>query len=800
MDALLRDLRFAARRLGRAPAASLVAIGSLALAIGGNVTVFATLNGLLYRPLPFPEPERVLVLGERAAETRRGFRFGPTSAANFLDWSRAQSSFSTLAAYRTFEVSLANPGEGAAPVKAAAVSPEFFTVLGAEPVVGRTFGDDATVPGNHRAVVLAHDLWQEQLAGRREAVGETLTIDGEVHDVLGVLPPRFEFLDPAVELYVPFVSQSASLDHHRRDLLVVGRLGPESSGAAAEAEIRALTARLAEAHPEALRGIEVDALNLRHELPLARDRRLYLLVQGALFFVLLIACANLANLLLAQSQAREREMALRASLGAGRARIVRQLFTESLVTAAAGGAAGLALGAAGIRAMERTLAALVPRSYAPAVDHRVVLFTVAVSLGAGGLFALAPVVHSWRLDLVASLKEGSSTSGRRRLAHLLVVGELALALTFLAGAGMLLGSFEAMRAADPGFDVERLLSVRLTLPQERYGQGEALALSATQIRERLEALPGVLGVAVSDRPPRGRVGPRVAVTVTGRGEEPGAAPRVAWRGVAPGYFEALDIPLRQGRDFTDADRAGAAPVVIVNEAMARRYWGEASPLGERVELLGGIFEVAGVVATVRHGLGIGDELAPAVYLPWARQPGDDLALALAASASPSSLVPAVRGALSDLDPAFAGARIEPLADHVEQFYVAPRIFSAVLGGFGFLALLLAALGTYGVLAYTVERRRREIGVRMAMGADRRRVTLLVVSRGLVLAAWGVGLAVPGTFVVTRLLAGLLAGALPVDPARVAVAAAVLVAATMAASLVPARRAASVDPIAALRYE
>ncbi|MEM1203980.1 MAG: ABC transporter permease [Acidobacteriota bacterium] len=803
MDLLRQSLRFALRALTKSPAVSLLVVGSLTLAIAGNTMVFSLVNGLLYRPLPYEEPHRLSLLSERPSDQPEGL-LTPMSAANLLDVQDAQTSYTQLAGFRAQPMSLDRGDAEPEQLAAAAVSPEFFSVLGAQALRGRTFLADEGVPGRDQVVVLSHDQFVERFGGTG-AVGSTMKLNGEFHQVVGVMPEDFEFLDPSTELWVPLALDPARIERHERDLLVIGRLAPGVTDEVAQAEMTALMARLETEYPEANRGYLLDIYNLREEIPDPRNRLFLHMMQGALLFVLLIACANIANLLLARSQARQREMAVRSSLGAARGQLVVQLLMESLVMAGIAGLVGLGLAVVGVRLIATAFAAQLPSFYMPVIDGRVLAYTVAVTLFGGVVFGLAPMVQTFRLNLVGALKDGSrgSTLGGRRklLSSALVVAELSLALIFLAGAGVLLRSFEVLQGSDPGFDTEELLTIQMTLPLNRYGTDVERIAAVDELGERLGALPGVEAVLVSNTLPRHIFVPRDLFDIDASPTSPDQPPRRAqWLTAGPGYFETLGIAVESGRGFTDADGLEGAPVAVVNRSMVERHWGGNNPVGERLTLLGGSREIVGVVEDVRHGLLINDDLAPTVYLPYDQQAGATVGLSLRTAVEPSTLGEAVRKVLRDFDRDVAVAQVQVLDDFIEQFWVGQKLFTLLLRGFGGLALVLAALGTYGVLAYAVAQRRHEIGVRMALGASRRSVEGMVLRQGLKLAVLGILLGIPGVIVVNRAIASIMADFVPVEPGIVVVGMTVLFVVTLLASYLPARRASGTDPMLALRAD
>jgi len=803
MDALWQDLRFALRSLRKNLSITLLAVVSLALAIAGNTVVFSLINGLLYRPLPYPEPERIVILGEPEEGTAVSGVL-PTSEPLFLDLREQQRSFSTVAAFRNATVGLSSgkSKEEGEPVSAARVSPEFFPLVGADTRRGRLFEPEEGIPGNERVVVLSHAFWQDRFAGDPDILGETLELDGETHTVVGVLEEGFEFLDPTLQLWVPLALERGEGLRERRNLVAVARLADGVEEEAAEAEMAAFMERLQEQYP-VHRGHEIAVVNLREEIPDARNRQLFALLQGALLFVLLIACANLANLLLARGRQRTREIAVRSSLGAGRRRILRQLLTESLILGGLGGLVGLGLGALGTRVLAAQMATMLPRIYAPVVDFRVILFTAAVAVLAGVLFGLAPAFQSLRFDLVAALKDGTRGAGRSRtwVGRALVVAEIALALVLLAGTGVMIQSFMALQNSDPGFETENLLTVQLNLPEAHFPEDEQVLATSEEIRTRLATLPGVTSVAVTSSLPQVPLGGHDPYTVEGQPLPEGAAPpRSQWDITSPEYFETLGVSLLRGRLFDSRDRADSEPVVLINSVLAERHWPGESPLGKRLTLREESRRIVGVVPEVRHEMFRGEEPQPALYVPWAQKPFRSASFLLRTEGDPEELATPVRKAVATVDPRLTVGQVQTLEQWTSQFFVGTRIFGVILGTFGLLALFLAMLGTYGVLAYMVAQRTHEIGVRMALGARRGQILGLMTGQGLKLALLGLLLGAPGVWLVIQAVKSLLSAFGTVPLGSVAAVAAGLVVVTLLASLLPARRAASIQPVEALHQE
>ncbi len=802
MEDLWRDLRYALRSLGRTKLVTLVATLSLALAIAGNATVFSLISSLFLRPLPYEEPERIILVGERPRDLPDGAGITGASVANFLDWRERQTCFEHLAAFQPRPAGLASGEAEPEAVLIGTATTGFFELLGVQPARGRLFTAEDSGTGALRIALVTHGFWTERL-GRAWGDSAVVTIDQQDYRVVGILPADFEFLFGAYDLWIPRPLDPVLANRQFRQLIIFGRLAPGRTQEQAEAEMTAIYTDLTETYPQENRGYEIGFVNLRHDIPGGANELLFGIMQGALFFVLLIACANLANLLLARGQTREREVAIRMGLGAGRGRIARLLLTESGVLAVLSGGLGLLGAWSGVRILQRVLVNAVPGAWMPALDLSVIVFTVSITLFALLLLGLVPVLQSRGFRLAATLRDGLPTMSaggrRRRLSCVLVIAEVTLSLVLLGGTAVLIRGFLALQNSDPGFETTELLSFDLRLP-DRY-QEEEFVVTFERVRAALDAVPGVRSATMANIRPRTPFTAQQVVAVDGQAPDgDGTLPRVGRVNVDEAFLATLGIPLLAGRGIESTDRVGTAPVVVVNEALGRRFWGEVSPLGHRLTIDGVSHKVVGLVTTVRHGLAINEEFAPTLYLPMAQNPDRNQAVTMKTEVPPATLYDVVRRAVLEIDPTLTIRQLQPLEEFLGQFYVGQNMVIGIMGGFGILALLLAALGTYGVLAYWVVQRRHEIGIRMALGAGRGQVVGMVSGQGLLMAVVGILVGIPGVVVLTRAISAQVAVVMPVDPLAVVAVGVLLLVVVLAASLLPAWRAASVHPIRALRPE
>lgn len=818
MENLLFDLRFALRNLRRRPGFTVVSVLTLALGIGAVTAIFSIARGVLLSPLPFEEPDRLVFAWETQLEGGLPKMFA--APPNFYDWLRDNRTFDGLAAFDPGTFFLAGD-DGPVEIRGASVSAGLFDVLGVHPLLGRTFIAQEDRPGAEGVVLLGHDLWRRRFGSDPGVVGRVVTVDEEPRRIVGVMPPGFDFPPPVAlegtapadkaELWVPLGLDLAGGQRGAHYLTVVGRLAAGVPTERARDDLQGVAAAIAAEHPDTNAGWSVTLTPFAEQVFGRIGPALWLLL-AAVGFVLLIACVNLANLLLAQSEEREREFAVRRSLGASAGRLGRQLVTEGIALSLLGGIVGLALAASTLQLLVRLAPANVPRLDQVAVDPVVVACAFALSLATGLLFSAVPAVRSALEERRGAIGPAAARAtvgpAGSRAGGALVVAEVALALVLLVGAGLFARSFARLHGVDPGFHAESVLTARVTLPRGRYGGDRpAMARAFGRFESELAALPGVTAAGFVLELPLDA--DRQGTTAALEGREPPAteeAGRVNFTFLTPGYLRAMGVPILAGRSPEPADRAESDPVVVVNGAFVRRFLPEATDLaaalGERVVL--GFNEeprrIVGVVGDVRHDALARDPF-PNVYLPYEQFPWSrGLALAVRSSLPPEELTAAVRERLRSVEPDVAVYRVQTMADVVAASVAEPRFSTLLLAAFAVAALGLAAVGVYGVLAYAVRRRTREIGVRVALGASRSDVVRLVLLRWMGLVLLGIAVGLGASLGLARLVAGFLFRVDPTDPATFAALALFLAAVAAAACYLPTRRALAVDPRVALEAE
>ena len=810
-DEMFQDLRFGVRMLLKNPGFTFVAVLTLALGIGANTAIFSVINAVLLRPLSYPEPERLFnVYG---GFTKLGASNMSTSVPEFVDYQQQLQSFESVGAYDLSSMNL-TPNDGGEPVRIECgnLTPGLFAALKVAPIRGRGFLPEEAQEGRSDVVLLSYDLWQRRFAGDESLIGKQILLNGRGKTVIGVMPPGFAY-PQAVELWRPLWFPAEQYDQQRRGargLLVAGRLKPGVSQAQAQAELDQLASRQMEQYPRNYgpeRGWKISLLPMQDDL-IGSIRSPLLVLLGAVAFVLLIACANIANLLLARATGRQHELAIRAALGAGRSRIIRQLLTESLVLAVSGGIAGLLLARWGISWLLQLAPNNLPRFGEIGLDSRVLAFTCAVSLVTGVISGLAPAWTAAKTDLHDALKEsGRSGMGRRRLNNTFVVVEIALALVLLVGAGLTLKSFWRLQQVDPGFNPEGVLTMRMLLPFESYPQNAQRVGFYRQALERIKALPGVESVGAVSRLPMMLGGSSGTMSAENSAVGPGD-PSVEIEGqiATADYFKAMGIELTNGRAFTEADAEGAPLVAIVDENFARRFYPTQDPIGKRIKRgrLDSTRPWLTIVGIVRHvrNQQLDLDSGGQAYFPFYQEPGSfNMSLAVRTNLKdPLALSTAVRTAIQSVDRNQPIFNVRSMRQVVAASVAPRRLVMMLLAVFATVALALAAIGVYGVMAYAVSRRTNEIGIRMALGADAGQIQRLIVGQGLLLIGAGVALGLIAARLLTQFLAELLFSVKPSDPATFALIASVLFGVALLACWIPARRAARVNPLEALRNE
>ena len=801
MKSLLQDLRYATRRLLKSPGFAAVAVGALALGIGANTAIFSVVNSVLLRPLPYAEPEQLVQLWE--ARPRQNMPSVEIAPHEFLAWAEQAQSFQRLAAADVAEYNLTGHFEPER-VTGSLVTAGYFPLHGVAPLHGRAFLEEEDRPGANNVVVLGHDLWQRRFGSDPSLVGQTVSLDGVACTVVGVMPRGFP-LPYGAALARPIAFSGEDRTRPGSHFLnVYGRLKDGVTQAQAEAEMAAVAARVEQSLAGTNVGHQVAVVSL-HEQVVGGARTALLILLGAVALVLLIACANVANLLLARAAARRREVAVRAALGASRWRIVRQLLAESLLLSGLSGVLGLLLAVWGVELLIRLDPAGVQRAGEVTLDWRVLFFTLGLSLLTGLLFGLAPALQASKADFVESLKEGGRSGhglARSRLRGALVVAEVALTLVLLVGAGLLLKSFGQLLAVDPGLDPRGVMTLDLTLPRAKYEEPQRVAAFYERLLQEASAVPGVESAgAVSILPLAGNDSSNF-VQIEGREPlPPGQALRAGRRNVSLDYFRALSIPVKRGRAFTQADAEGAPPVLVINEALARAFFPGEDPVGKRVRTgdRSPWVEVVGVVGDVRHR-GLDVDTRPEMFFPHLQTPSRQMTLVVRTSGDPEALAGPLRERVRAIDRDQPVGNVRTMEGWLSESVASRRFSATVLGIFAAVAAGLAALGLYGVVSYSVAQRTHEIGLRVALGARPRDVLRLVIGQGMLLTLIGTAVGVAAALALTRLMSSLLFGVAATDATVFVTVPLLLAGVALLACYFPARRATKVDPMVALRYE
>ena len=805
METLIQDLRYSVRMLLKKLSFTAIAVLALAIGIGANTAIFSVVNAILLRPLPYKNFERISMIW--MDNQKLGVAEDWHSYPNYADFKEQNQSYEDMAAFNGRSFNLTGAGD---PVRivGAWTTASLFSVLGVEPMLGQVFTEAEEEPGKDLVVVLSHGLWQRRFGSDPGIVGQPINMNGVNRTVLGVMPASFSFPDKQTEVWIPLAL--APQGRQARNLIMfkaVGRLKPGIKIAQAQQDMGAIAKRLDDEYSKS--GYGINLVFLRDQETKGVKTALLVLL-GAVGFVLLIACANVANLLLARAAIREKEIAIRLALGAGRKRIVRQLLTESLLLGAIGGAVGLLLAVWGLDALIALSPADVPHLDQTGIDLRVLVFTLLVSLLTGLIFGLVPALQASSPDLNDALKEGGRGAGGGtravRIRNILVVSEIALSLVLLVGAGLLIRSFIRLQQFELGFNAENLLTMRIQLPGSKYKDGKQVANFYQQLLERIQAVPGVRSagaissVFLTDTPSS------TNFTIEGRPIPVGAeAIEVPLDSVTSGYFKVMGIPLLEGREFDERDVTGAPPVAIVNQTFARRFFANEDPIGKRYVYgtpapdNNQWITIVGVVGDMRR-TGFDRPVRPETFLPEGQASDNRLTIVARTTGEPSALAGAMRSEVWAIDKDQSVYDIKTMRQILSEMLSQRRFSMLLLGIFAAAALTLAAVGIYGVMSYAVSQRTREIGLRMALGAERRDVMKLVVGQGIALAAIGVGVGLVLAVALTRLMSSLLFGVAATDPITFAGVSVLLTGVALGACFVPARRAARVDPMVALRYE
>ena len=796
------DVRFAFRALTRQPTFGLIALLTLTLGIGANTAIFSVIKTVLLNPLPYEDPEEVVVLWEVNPEGS----VEQVSIPTFHDWQDETRSVRAMAAYRQVNYTYAGSGDPR-DVSSVRATPELFAVIKAGARVGRTFLADEAVVGRDHVAVLSHGFWERTLGGRDGVVGTSIELDQEPYTIIGIMAPGFEFpTSTDVELWTPLAfdpNDRHGQSRRARSLIVVGRMAPEATAEQTQQEMNVLAGRIATEYPNSNDGWGVRVV-AAHEQLVSASRPALLVLMGAVAFLLLIVCANMANLLLARLSSRRREIAVRAALGAGRWELARPILAESLLLSIAGGGLGLLVAVGGLRVLTTLPEGRLPRMDQVALDGGVLLFTTAVSIVVAIGFGLLPALQASRSHLRENLTESSGATGSRgarRTLSALVVVEVALALVLLVGAGLMIRSFTKLLQVDPGFEANNVVTAQVFLPTTTYRQRPQIAQFFEDVIERLQGAPGVTAASAVSALPMQAVAAASALPFSVEGRVPPETedPRADVRMVASGYFETMKIPLLEGRFLDDRDTADAIRTAVINETMALRYFPDRSPVGQFIENPHGRNEVVGVVADVRNQ-GLDSEPKKQVYLPLRQNPVTGMSVVARTERDPMSFASTLQREIWAVDAQQPIYDLSTMDQILARAVFLPRLSTTLLAVFAAAALLLAALGIYGVLSYSVTQRTREIGLRMALGANATETLGLVTRHSVLLIIAGVGVGLVVAMLLARSMAGILYGVSAFDLTAFGVAALVLVSAGLSASLVPARRAVRIDPMIALREE
>lgn len=800
METVIKDIRYGLRMLTKNPRFTAIVVTVLALGIGANAAIFSVFSSVLLSPLPYKDQNNLVEIREFNLSQSLDFTVSP---GNYLEWQKQQNSFESIDAYIGTNYDLTGLGEPER-VYANRVTAGLLPSLGVQPMIGRTFTPEEDRKGNENVAVISHRFWQKHFNSDTNVINHTINLDGRSFMIVGVMPEKFYFPSPEVELWTPvaFTARDAqNIGGHY--VSVVARLKEGVTIEQANAEMKAIAGRLEQQYPQYNTGSSAVVIPL-HNYTVREVRPALMLMLGAVGFVLLIVSANVANLQLARATARHKEMAIRAALGASRNRVIRQLLTESIILSLMGGALGLLIAYWGVDLLIAMAPDIIPRAHEIGINQSVLAFTLGVSLITGIVFGLAPALQASKPDLNATLKEGGRTSGTDSrlfgLRNILVISEVALSLILLIGAGLMIKSFVHLLGVDPGFNPEKVLTMKISLPGEKYTDKQQVTNFYDQLLQRVSSIPGIESAGLMSLLPFEQRGYNFSFMIEGRStDQSEGAANLRW--ASPNYFNVMQIPLARGRLFNERDRVGAPGAIIINQELARRYFAGEDPIGKpiRIPMGEGIRgEIVGVVGDVRNYLDA--QPRPEIYLACLQNPRNDLALAVRTSANQAAITAAIRTELNALDSDRPVSSVRTMEEWLATSIAERKFNMTLLAVFATLAVLLAAVGIYGVMSYNVAQNTREIGIRLALGAQPKDVLKLILGQGLILASLGIALGLAGAFALTRLLESMLFGVTTTDVVTFITLPFALIILAALACWIPARRATKVDPMIALRYE
>jgi len=811
MGTLLQDLKYSFRMLRKNPGFTAIAVLTLALGIGANTSIFSFVNAWIINPLPYPHADRLTVL--RMLDMKEGSLEWGTSAANFYDWQRESKTFEELAGWSPTSFNLSGDGSPAR-VQGTLVSWNFFDTLSAKVLLGRTFQPSDDQPGASRVAILSRGLWQSRYAGDPQIVGRTIKVDGQSCTVAGVLPADFQLpLTGETSLWMPLALSAKDLNNRDSNWLnVLGRIKPGLTLSGAQTEMTTIAKQLEKAYPRSNTNSGIAVRTLKDQIGENAGNQPVLILFFIVGFVLLIACANVANLMLSRATGRARELSVRSAMGASRLRLIRQLLTETVLLFLAGGVAGVAFGYWGLGWINAAIPAR-SRGYllnfgVVSLDLHTLAYTFCVALVAGIIFGLAPALSASKFDVNSMLKDASGkASGNRtssRLRNIFVIAEIALAVVIVVCSSLLIRGFVGLVRSSFGFHQENVMVTEITLPETKYKSPAETKAFYDQVIEKVRALPQVSSAGASQQVPFDNCCTSFEVTVVGRpAPNPGEVPGARYSIISPGYFDTMQISLMKGRIFSEADGPATQPVVIINQEMARQFWPTGDPIGEKLHF--GLDKpvdatIVGIVANVKMDSAWDHHNAREMYVPFAQAPSHQMGIVIRSTAAEGTLADAVRSAIWSVDADEPVSLVRPMETVIAEQFSGYQIMTQLMGFFSLLGLFLGAIGIYGVMAFMVTQRTREIGIRITLGAQPREILGLVIGKGLWLAAIGIVFGIAGAFVMSRFLAFMLAGINPHDPLTFSGVALLIAAVAMGACYIPARRAMRVDPMVALRYE